>query len=466
GIPEVDRVLAGSGVVSATAVRDTEGTRLESLAIQTDAASLQASADLTSDGADARIDARLGDLALVLNDLSGPAEVSGDLVQGAGGLLDFALRGTGPALAFNATGTMRPDPVGQTITANLTADFRDLTRYGALAGQPLAGAVTVAANGNLQTSSFRFDGQISGTTQDLVTGIARIDPVLGGNGTFSGSFARPDGDRFQVSDLRVQTPGMSLQGNAGLNLAGSNQADITFRITDAALLDPSLSGPVTLTVNATPAADDATDTVLRLVGPGTEIVLDAVVASPSNDYEVTGDLTAQIARLASYASLIGQPVAGSIDLTASGSVLPDLTRFDSQVSLRSENLAIGNATLDPLLAGTGRINATVGLADGVLAVRTLEVSTREVSIVGALNGAAGFGQGRFNASLRDVGVLTDQISGPVRATGSASLDENGTWGIDANGTGPGGLAASIAGDLRQDGNLSINVDGSAPLALA
>jgi translocation and assembly module TamB len=89
-----------------------------------------------------------------------------------------------------------------------------------------------------------------------------------------------------------------------------------------------------------------------------------------------------------------------------------------------------------------------------------------VSIVGALNGAAGFGQGRFNASLRDVGVLTDQISGPIRATGAASLDEDGNWGIDATGTGPGGLGAPIVGQIGQDGNLAIDVDGSAPLALA
>jgi translocation and assembly module TamB len=83
-----------------------------------------------------------------------------------------------------------------------------------------------------------------------------------------------------------------------------------------------------------------------------------------------------------------------------------------------------------------------------------------------LNGAAGFGQGRFNASLRDVGVLTDQISGPIRARGAASLDEQGNWGIDATGTGPGGLAAQVVGEVSQSGNLAIDVDGSAPLALA
>ena len=206
--------------------------------------------------------------------------------------------------------------------------------------------------------------------------------------------------------------------------------------------------------------------VVRADGPGATVGLDATVAAPADDYLVDGTLTAQLADLAAYRALVGQPVAGAIDLTVTGSVLPDLSRFDANVKLRSEDLAVGNPTADVLLRGTGRVNADLGLADGIYAIRTLEVSTREVSIVGALNGRAGVGQGRFNASLRNVGVLTDQISGPVRATGSASLDENGNWGIDATGTGPGGLAAQVAGQISQSFDLNIDIDGTAPLALA
>ena len=466
GIPQADAVLAGTGIIAAQAVRDTEGTRLERLLVQTDVARITADADLTSNGADARIDARLNDIAIVLPDLNGPATVSGTVTQRADGAIDFGLTGTGPAASFETSGTVNPALTRQTVNADLAASVTDLSRYAALAGQPLSGAVTVSADGVLLSDGLRFDGRVSGTTQDLVTGIDRIDPLLAGAGMFEADIARLSQQKMAIDDLLVRTPAMSLRGDADLSLGGANAADVTFVINDAGLLDPSLSGPIRLTLDATPAPDDATIAMLRLLGPGTDVSLDAVVASAARDYEVTGDLAAQVESLGTYASLIGMPVAGSIDLTASGNVLPDLSRFESQVNLRSEDLRIGNATVDPLLAGTGRINATIGLADGVLGVRTLEVSTREVSIVGALNGAAGFGQGRFNASLRDVGVLTDQISGPVRATGGASLDEAGNWGIDATGTGPGGLAAKIVGDIRQNGTLAIDIDGSAPLALA
>ncbi|WP_199910628.1 translocation/assembly module TamB domain-containing protein [Loktanella sp. Alg231-35] len=466
GFPEADRVLAGTGTIAATAVRDTDGTRLEDLSVRTDAANLRASAELTSDGAEAELSAQLNDLSLVVQELTGPAIVAGDVAQRADGTIAFNLAGNGPATSFSTSGTVNPAEVGQTINANLAADIRDLSRYAALTNRPLSGAVNLEARGVLLSDGLRFDADISGDTRNLVTGTPKIDPLLAGRGSFQAAIARPANDSYRLSDLLVRTPQMRLQGQADVNLAGSNSADLSFRINDASLLDASLSGPITLNLNAEPAPDDATAAVLNIAGPGTELSLDAVVAAPANGYEVVGDLAAKVDSLATYAGMIGQPVKGSIDLTASGRILPDLTRFDSQVTLRSEDLGIGNPTLDALLAGTGRINANIGLEDEMLSLRTLEVSTREVSIVAALNGNAGIGQGRFNASLRDVGVLTDQISGPVRATGSASLDDAGNWGIDANGTGPGGLAARIVGDYRQNGTLDIDVNGSAPLALA
>ena len=466
GIAEVDRILAGTGTIAASAVRDVNGTRLENLRVQTDAANLQANADLTSAGAGASRSASLRDLAVVVPDLSGPASVAAEVTQQEDGTIAFALDGTGLDMDFQADGMVSPgDPV-QVINATLTADLRDLSRYAAWAGRPLSGAASLSGNGVLRADGQRFDLNISGKTQDLVTGIARIDPFVADEGRFNAAISRAGQTRFSIADMLVETPAMILRGDADVSLEAANTADLVFQIKDAALLDPGLSGPVTLDLDAMPVVDDATDVILRILGAGADVVLDARVGPVSEARQVSGELTAQVDSLAAFAPLIGQPVAGRVDLTATGSVLPDLSRFDTQVNLRSEDLTVGNPTLDPLLAGTGRINATIGFENEVLAVRTLEISTRELSIVGALNGASGYGEGRFNASLRDVGVLTDQISGPVRARGSASLDEDGNWGIDATGTGPGGLTAAIEGAVGQDGNITLDVDGSAPLALA
>ncbi len=466
GIAEADRVLAGRGDIALRLVRDTDGTRVEGLELRTDAAQVQASVDLTSQGADADFTARLAELGLVLPDMRGPADVTGTVAQDADGVIRFDVAGAIPETDFTARGQVAEGATGQVVSATLAADARNLARFATLVGMPLSGAIDLRAEGELQTEGLLFDVTLEGATNDLVIGQERVDPFLAGEGQIAGRFRRAGSETFAFDELLVATPAARLEGSADLDLSGSNAGFVQFRINDAAMLDPSLTGPVTATLTVWPAPDNATGLRVAVNGPETALNADLVVAGPDQGREISGSVDADIARLAAFADLAGRDLAGSIDLTASGSVLPDLSRFETQVNLRSEDLRAGIPAVDPLLTGTGRINATIGLQDGVLGIRTLEVSTREVSIVAALNGARGFGQGRFNASLRDVGVLTDQISGPVRATGSASLDEAGNWGVDATGTGPGGLTADIVGQYNADGTLALDVDGSAPLALA
>ena len=466
GIPQADRLLEGQGAVAVGIVRDMTGTRIEGLDISTGAASVVGSAALTSTGAIADFTARLTDLADVVPQLDGPASVTGTLRQDADEVIRFAVSGDLPQTEFSTDGEVLPGDGGRIIRASIAADAENLERYAAIAGMPLSGAVDLQAEGELRTADLLFDITLDGTTADLAIGQERLDPFLAGRGRIAGTFRRTAADAFSFQDLDVATPAVSLSGSADIDLDGSNAGDVRVRINDAAILDPGLSGPITASLTATPAAGDATEAVLSVQGAGTSVSADVVVAGPQDGREITGEIAADVAQLGAFADLVGREIAGSIDLSASGSVMPDLSAFETQLNVQSEDLEVGIPTIDPLLAGTGRINATIGLQDGVLGVRTLEVSTREVSIVAALNGAGGFGEGRFNASLRDVGVLTDQISGPVRATGSASLDEAGNWGVDATGTGPGGLSADIAGQYNADGTLDMDIDGSAPLALA
>ncbi len=464
GIPQADAVLAGAGSLSASAVRDADGTRLESLLIRTDAAQITARAALTSDGSDAEFSARLNDVAVMLPELDGPAQVSGTVQAAANGVIDFDIEGTGPAAQLDAQGTVNPSETGRTVNAALSASVTDLSRYAGVAQRPLSGVARFTLGGVLLTEGLRFDVDIAGQTRDVTTGIDRLDPLLDGVGQFTAAIARPTADIFQVSDLLLVTPAVRVAGDASIDGLSPTGADIDLRINDAALIDPSLSGPITVRIDGVPTDDDDLAVDIAANGPGVDVTLDAVIARSNN--AISGDLTAQVDDLAAYQALIGQPVSGSVGLTASGSVVPDLSRFDTKINLRSENLAIGNPTADVLLRGTGRVNTEIALNDGTLSVTTLEATTPQFSIVGALNGRAGIGQGRFNASLRDVGVLTDQISGPIRARGEATLDDNGTWGIDATGTGPGGLAANIAGQISPDLQLNLDIDGNAPLALA
>ena len=467
GIPQADAVLAGTGTLTANLVRDTTGTRVENFAVATDAAEIAAAVTLTSAGSQAEITASLRDLALVQPGLQGPATTTGQVTMSDTGQIIFNLSGTGPAASYQTSGTIVPVPEdGQTINFDLDADVTDLSRYAEVAGRPLAGAAALNIRGVVLSDMARFTLDISGDTQDLVTGIDQLDPLLAGTGTLAIAMERTGDTSLRLNNLSVQTPNLDLRGTADLQLDGPVTADLALRIPDASVLDGTLTGPLALTLDATPTPEGETATLLQINGPGTDLRLDAVVADAAADYAIRGDVTAQVADLSAYAGLIGQPVRGSISLNGSGTLLPDLSAFDARINLRSENLGIGNPTVDSLLAGTGRVNVDAGLAEGVLAVRTLEVTTPQVSLVAALDTSAGTGQGRFNASLRDIGLFTDQISGPVRATGTASMDNAGNWGIDANGTGPGGLTAQVSGTVAQSGQLDLDITGSAPLGLA
>ncbi|SFR56379.1 autotransporter secretion inner membrane protein TamB [Yoonia tamlensis] len=466
GNAQADAVLAGVGTIAARVLRDTTGTRLENLQIETSAAAVTASADLTNAGAKAQFTALLPDVAVILPDLTGPVSLRGDIARTHSGTTEISVNGTGPAASFQADATLNPASQGQTINAAITAVVTDLSRYADLAGQPVAGRAEVTAHGVLLGDGSRFDVDIAAETTDLQIGNARIDPLLAGAGQVAVSVARPADGQLSLSDIAVTTPALALRGAATIDNGGATQADIDLRVFDAGLLDPSLSGPIAASVTATPGPDATTQTQVRLSGPGATLGLDAAIGTAAQGYPIAGELTGELTDIAAYAGLVGRSVSGQVAFTASGDILPDLSRFDLQISARSQDLQLSNPSLDPLIAGVGRVNATIGLADGILGVRTLELSTPQLSIVGALNGAAGHGQGRFNASLRDVGVLTDQISGPVRATGSASLDEAGNWGIDATGTGPGGLQANISGTVNQSLQMALRIDGAAPLALA
>ncbi|MEJ6403360.1 translocation/assembly module TamB domain-containing protein [Yoonia sp. 2307UL14-13] len=637
GIPEADAVLAGAGTLTAQAVRDTTGTRLESLRVTTSAAEVTAQADLTSDGSDASFTARLNEVSLVLPDLNGAAFLRGNARLAADGVIDFSVAGTGPSAQLSANGTVNPAENGQTINAAVTADIADLTTYAALADRPLSGAANLAIDGVLLSDGLRFDVDVQAETQDVTTGIARLDPFLDGAGTLSAAIARPTQETFLLSDLDVSTPILRATGNVGIDAQGPLESDLNLRITDASAIDPNLSGPVTAAFTATPEGDESLRMRLRANGPDVTIAADTVlnkatneisgdvsadlaelaayqslvgqpisgqvslnvsgagtipqdgeiprfdfdlqaetqdvttgiarvdpflvgtgtlsgnVASPSDgtftlsdltiatpllratgnagfgpdgplesdlnlritdasaidpnlsgpvsaDFtaapaggddlrirlnangigaviaadtlldrpsnEISGDVSANIADLATFRPIVGQPLGGRVDLTASGSILPDLSRFDAQINLQTRDLRIGNPTVDVLLRGAGQVDIAANQSDGTLTVSNFEATTPQFSVTGALNGAEGTGEGWFDATLRDVGILTDQVSGPARASGTAQLDATGNWRIDASGTGPGGLNAQVNGQVGSGGQLDLDVTGSAPLALA
>ncbi len=463
GIDQVDAVLAGRGAISASAVRDTEGTRLDALRIKTPAALVTANANLTSAGSNAIFDATVSDVGLIEPRLSGPATMKGTAVQKADGVLIVDVTGDAKDTDFTLTAEINPTQAGRTINFATNAEVTNLATYAALVGRDLAGAATVDVGGVILGDSTRFSMDIAAQTSDLTVGIMQLDPLLRGDGTLRAAIARTSADRFRLSDFDLRTDAATLTADAIGGMSGDASAKLNASINDASVLDQGLTGPVTAAFSATRDESNQAQVTLRLAGPGADVNMRAGI---SPDYLIDGILNADVANLAPYRTLIGQPISGGLSARLAGSMMVDLSAFDASLEMKTSDISIGNSTVDILLAGNGQLAAQAQFKNGELVVNDLALSTANVTASGNLGGQSGSGRGTFTARLRDVGVLTDQLSGPITANGTASLDGAGNWGIDAQADGPGGIAVRAGGQVGANGTVNLTATGEAPLGLA
>lgn len=465
GIAQLDPYLKGNGDLSVQAIRDASGTRIEALKITTPLAVITARADLTRAGSNASLVAALTDIAPVLDSVSGPAKLIADITQNTAGTISFDTSGTLPAVTFSATGDVHQNGDDRTVNFNTAAAVTDATVYNKLTGQSLSGAATLMVDGVLLGDGQRFDLNIAGVTQDLQTGIAQLDPLLLGAGRISGEVARFAQDRFRVRDFIVTTPAMNVTASGTGGVSGAAQVQAALSVDDAALLDPALAGPVAIALSADRTGGDVATIVLEATAPSTDIAADVTVAPPSEGYAINGAVTAKMSDLGRYRALIGQPLSGGINTTIKGNLLPDLSAFDVVLDATTRNLAVGNTSIDKLLSGNGTIGLTANQSNASLSVPRLNIVFDNIAASGALDGKNATGEGRFEARLRDIGLFTDQLSGPVTANGTARRNAQ-SWGLDVQAGGPGGIAATAAGTYGDNGQLAMNIDGSAPLGLA
>ena len=463
GVPQLDAAFNGRGAISAAAVRDTTGTRLEAFQIKTDAADVTATANITSNESRAKFDLVITDVAMIEPQFQGPATISGTATRTANGTINVDAAGIAADTLLDVIAQINPTQNGQTMNITATADVADLRRYAEVSGRDLAGAAKLDVSLDLLEDGLSFTASVSATTRDLAFGVAQIEPLLRGEGALTAKFTRSGLDQFILHALDVATDATKITASGQGGLTGAAQLDLIANIPDAGVLGQGLNGPMNALVALSRDASENGDVAIRLNGPGTIVEIKGKIAP---DLRLTGTVNANVADLSGYRGLIGQPISGGFSTSVAGSVMPDLSAFDATVSMQTTNLGVGNEIADILLAGNGQLRSKASLDTGNLQVETLEISTDNVTLSGNLGGQSGTGRGAFEARLRDVGALTDQLSGPVTATGTASLDPNGTWNLDAQAVGPGGISIGADGQIDPNGQLNIRSRGLAPLGLA
>ena len=511
GISEVDPLLAGTGRVALAAERDTEGLRITGLTVRTDQAALNGNATISSNVQAGALTGELGDIASLIPGLGGRASLEATARREV----------DGQALASVAldlpTGRLVADveqAADEPVLARIEATLSDLAPYAAALNLQASGAadLEITARHDLETRATSVT--LSGETRDLTTPLAELTPVLAGRGTLTVS-ARgtlrdsPTLDDLSEIDLDLAYPAATLdlsarqsndailgEGSAGLprlaafsGLAGRplrGGADLSFgggfdrtsgvaRVTlDARTqelaglhpgVDPLLAGQGDLSLTARGRIDEAPDLGdLQALGLSlSTAAIDAELDANADGGLIRTTASASLPRLAALATLAGRRLSGSADLDLTGTLDPEARTIDTRLTLATTNLGLGIPAADPLTAGSGTVSGRlIAKSSGEFQLVGAEIAYPNLTVSADAESDGRTGGGSYSARLRDVGLFTDALSGPLSASGTAAQHSNG-WQIDTAVDGPGGANARVSGTVGA--TLGLGLTGQLPLAL-
>lgn len=263
------------------------------------------------------------------------------------------------AAGFDLEGSGEFDATGDAATARLSAalEAQDIAAFSVLAGRDLAGAAAVDLTLTAVPSAPSFDLSLSGTASDLRVDQEQLDALLEGR-TQIALRADRDDTGTRLTELTLDNPALSLEASGDLTSVASNlRANLS--VTDAARLDPGLSGPVALTALAR-QADGVWDYDLRGNGVGATITSSGTVTGLEDETpRIETETEAELADLAPFSGLAGRDLAGAATLRLTGHLLANLTGADLSVDATTRDLQTGDPRIDDLLTGRTDLAARV-----------------------------------------------------------------------------------------------------------
>ncbi|SFE46564.1 translocation/assembly module TamB domain-containing protein [Roseivivax sediminis] len=430
GIDQADTLLAGTVTYDIDAAREEDGITVRNLQIVAPRASVTAAGGYRAEDSAFDILAEMTDVADVVPGLSGPARVDARAERTGPETWDVTADASGPGGAqadIDATARV-VDNALERVEGNGTVSVASLSPYGALANQSLGGSVSIEGSGAYTMETGAFEADVDGSANNLSTGIAAVDQLIGGTTTFGATAARGTDGIIRIDRLNVDAAEIDaqVQGTYG---ESSGNLDYDVRLRDVGVFVTDLNGPATAngTATITPAGYNI-DTALT--GPG------------GADATVAGTIARDF---------------GSANLSANGTV----------------PLGLANPFLEPnILEGTASLSLNV---NGPLALESVSgtVSTSNAAFVVAGQGIAlegisaqiGLSGGQANidltGGLSTGGTVT--VSGPVTlsspfngdlaiALNNLVVTDPGLYETELNGT------LSLAGPLASTATLSGRID--------
>ena len=176
------------------------------------------------------------------------------------------------------------------------------------------------------------------------------------------------------------------------------------------------------------------------------------VAGAVSNFVFDGGLGIRAASIAPFAALANRPLAGSIDLSAKGTVKPLSGGFDLTFDGSGKDLQTGSARVDPLLKDEVRISGRLARTKAGFEATDFFLGNAQASL--KANGAYAPEKSDFNLDvmLADLALVTDRASGKVTLSGSVKGPREGMK-LRFEGSVPSG---KLAGRKLTDAKLSFD----------
>ncbi len=311
------------------------------------------------------------------------------------------------------------------------------------------------AAGGLRVSDITISGAVLDLTGNLETGSDGFLRDLALTGTLGNPTAPPVVLPVPGGQTTLQSAALNVRFGEGtrwngfvvldrLNAANIEMEDVTLRLGGLAEhLDDAAQRNVTVNVEGLATGVWSADPkVAQALGSRIDLFADAALppnapiklrqlqisgnglsifsAGSFENSVYTGRNAIRVSNLAVFAGVANRPLSGAIDISADGSVSPLSGGFDLTFDGGMTDVGMGNARLDPLLAGATTLSGRAVRDEGGIRTENLRVDNAQLNF--ASNGILSSAKTDigFEAALTDLGLLDPRLSGRITANGRAT----------------------------------------------
>ncbi|MGO4914584.1 translocation/assembly module TamB domain-containing protein [Pseudogemmobacter sp. W21_MBD1_M6] len=203
---------------------------------------------------------------------------------------------------------------------------------------------------------------------------------------------------------------------------------------------------------------------LRINGDDYALTANVMVQGLSDGFQTNGDARVTARDLGRFSGLAGRPLRGGATVDLAGQGAPLGGSFDLSVDVMGQDLGIGQAEVDRLLAGRAKLSAKARRDETGTYLETLKVEATALTATASGTLRTGSSDLVFKAALADVGVVTDAFDGEVTLDGTAAQSGQ-AWTVKTAMTAPGNASADLDATLTT-GTEGVVVSGDLDAVIA